>query len=80
MGPTVTVPSAETKPQGNTTAPPAVTVAKVSFGAPYARATSTLAGTPIMTGIVHKLKIYSLFMQLHTKELRRNFKIILAST
>ncbi|XP_051910640.1 hepatocyte nuclear factor 4-gamma isoform X3 [Hippocampus zosterae] len=43
MGPTVTVPSAETKPQGNTTAPPAVTAARVSFAAPYARATSTLA-------------------------------------
>lgn len=41
----LTVPFAETKPQGNTTEPPAVTAAKASSDAPYARATSTPAGT-----------------------------------
>lgn len=45
MGLTVTVPSVETKPQGNITGPPAVTAVKASSDAPYERATSTPAGT-----------------------------------
>lgn len=44
-GLTATVPSVETKPQVNTTEPLAVMAAKVSSDAPYARATSTPAGT-----------------------------------
>lgn len=45
MGSSVTVLSVETKPQGNTTEPLAVMAVKVSSDAPYARATSTPAGT-----------------------------------
>lgn len=41
----VTAQSAETKPRGNITEPPAVTAAKASSDAPYARTTSTPAGT-----------------------------------
>lgn len=41
----VIVPFVETKPQGNTMGPPAVTAVKASSDAPYARATSTPAGT-----------------------------------
>lgn len=44
-GSAVTVPSVETKPQGNTMEPPAVTAVKASSDAPYARAMCTPAGT-----------------------------------
>lgn len=40
-----TVPSAATRPRENTTEPPAVTAVRASSGAPYARITSTPAGT-----------------------------------
>ncbi len=45
MGSAVTVPSAETKPQGNTMAPLVVTDVKASSDAPYAKTMSTPAGT-----------------------------------
>lgn len=45
MGSLVTVQSVEIKPQGNTMEPPAVTAAKASSDARYARATSIPAGT-----------------------------------
>lgn len=41
----VTVPSVETKPLGNITAPPAATAVKASSDAPYGRITCTRAGT-----------------------------------
>lgn len=44
-GSAATVPSVETKPQGNTMEPPAVTAVKASSDAPYARAMYTPAGT-----------------------------------
>lgn len=44
-GSAVTVPSVETKQQGNTTEPPAATAARASSDAPYARAMCTPAGT-----------------------------------
>lgn len=44
-GSAATVPSVETKPQGNTMEPPAVTAVKASSDAPYARAMCTPAGT-----------------------------------
>lgn len=44
-GSAVTVPSVETKPQGNTMEPPAVMAVKASSDVPYARAMSTPAGT-----------------------------------
>lgn len=40
-----TVPSAATRPRANTTEPPAVTAVRASSDAPYARITSTPAGT-----------------------------------